>query len=133
MFAAAAAAKSLQWCPTLSDPMDCSPPGSSIHGIFQARVLEWGAIAFSKYLCLSSAKSLKQSKSAILLTYIHIFSRGPNNIDNRENTNCSRDFKEIKMIKKYSENFNDNIFDELDSMDKFIERHKLLIVQLTQE
>ena len=41
------AAKSLQSCPTLSDPMDCSPPGSSIHGIFQARVLEWGAIAFS--------------------------------------------------------------------------------------
>ena len=35
-----------QSCPTLSDPMDCSPPGSSIHGIFQARVLEWGAIAF---------------------------------------------------------------------------------------
>ena len=34
-------------CPTLSNPMDCSPPGSSIHGIFQARVLEWGAIAFS--------------------------------------------------------------------------------------
>ena len=34
-------------CLTLSDPMDCSPPGSSIHGIFQARVLEWGAIAFS--------------------------------------------------------------------------------------
>ena len=33
--------------PTLSDPMDCSPPGSSVHGIFQARVLEWGAIAFS--------------------------------------------------------------------------------------
>ena len=33
-------------CPTLSDPMDFSPPGSSIHGIFQARVLEWGAIAF---------------------------------------------------------------------------------------
>ena len=36
-----------QSCPTLSNPMDCSPPGSSIHGIFQARVLEWGAIAFS--------------------------------------------------------------------------------------
>ena len=36
-----------QLCPTLRDPMDCSPPGSSIHGIFQARVLEWGAIAFS--------------------------------------------------------------------------------------
>ena len=36
-----------QSCPTLSDPMECSPPGSSVHGIFQARVLEWGAIAFS--------------------------------------------------------------------------------------
>ena len=36
-----------QLCPTPSDPMDCSPPGSSVHGIFQARVLEWGAIAFS--------------------------------------------------------------------------------------
>ena len=35
-----------QSCPTLSDPMDCSLPGSYIHGIFQARVLEWGAIAF---------------------------------------------------------------------------------------
>ena len=36
-----------QSCPTLCDPMDCSPPGSSVHGIFPARVLEWGAIAFS--------------------------------------------------------------------------------------
>ena len=36
-----------QSCLTLSDPMDCSLPGSSTHGIFQARVLEWGAIAFS--------------------------------------------------------------------------------------
>ena len=36
-----------QSCPTLSDPMDCSLPGSSVHGIFQARVLEWGAIVFS--------------------------------------------------------------------------------------
>ena len=39
-----------QWCPTLSNPMDCSLPGSSVHGIFQARVLEWGAIAFSRNL-----------------------------------------------------------------------------------
>ena len=37
----------VQSCPTLRDPMDCSPPGPSVHGIFQARVLEWGAIAFS--------------------------------------------------------------------------------------
>ena len=36
-----------QWCPTLRDPMDCSLPGSSVHGIFQARALKWGAIASS--------------------------------------------------------------------------------------
>ena len=40
-----------QLCPTLRDPMDCSPPGSSVHGILQARVLEWGAIAFSDKKC----------------------------------------------------------------------------------
>ena len=39
-----------QLCPALSNPMDCSPPGFSVHGIFQARVLEWGAIAFSDSL-----------------------------------------------------------------------------------
>ena len=39
-----------QSCPTLSDPVDCSLPGSSVHGIFQARVLEWGTIAFSAQL-----------------------------------------------------------------------------------
>ena len=42
-----------QSCPTLSDPMDCSLPGSSVHGICQARVLEWGAIAFSEGNCYS--------------------------------------------------------------------------------
>ena len=46
--AAAAAAKSLQSCPTLCNPIDDSPPGSSVHVILQARVLEWGAIAFSQ-------------------------------------------------------------------------------------
>ena len=45
-----------QSCLPLSDPMDCSPPGSSIHGIFQAGVLEWGAIAFS--VKLSRTKEL---------------------------------------------------------------------------
>ena len=44
---AAAAAKSLQSCPTLCDPMDCSPPGSAIPGILQARTLEWVAMSFS--------------------------------------------------------------------------------------
>ena len=45
---AAAAAKSLQSCPTLCDPIDGSPPGSSVHGIFQARILEWVAVSFSR-------------------------------------------------------------------------------------
>ena len=45
--AAAAAAKSLQSCPTLCDPIDSSPPGSSVHGTLQARILEWVAISFS--------------------------------------------------------------------------------------
>ena len=45
--AAVAAAKSLQSCPTLCDPIDGSPPGSPVPGILQARTLEWGAIAFS--------------------------------------------------------------------------------------
>ena len=44
-----------QSCPTLSNPMDCSPPGSSIHGIFQVRVLEWGATAFSNVQRLEEA------------------------------------------------------------------------------
>ena len=45
-----------QSCLTLSDPMDCSPPGSSVHGIFQARVLEWGAIAFSRAQSMGSQR-----------------------------------------------------------------------------
>ena len=52
---AAAAAKSLQSCPTLCDPIDTSPPGSSIPGILQARILEWVAISLSS----AAAKSLQ--------------------------------------------------------------------------
>ena len=49
-----------QSCLTLSNPMDCSLPGSSVHGIFQARVLEWGAIAFSQIIKpAAAAKSLQ--------------------------------------------------------------------------
>ena len=47
-----------QLCPTLSDPLDRSPPGSSVHGIFQARVTEWGAIAFSDYRGNENSKIL---------------------------------------------------------------------------
>ena len=49
----------VQSCPTLSDTMDCSLPGSSVHGIFQARVLEWGAIAFSDTYSAVRAKWLQ--------------------------------------------------------------------------
>ena len=57
MIAAAAAAKSLQLCPTLCDPIDNSPSGSSVPGILQARILEWVAISFSN-ACMH-AKSLQ--------------------------------------------------------------------------
>ena len=61
-----------QSCPTLNDPMDRSLPGSSIHGIFQARVLEWGAIAFSGNVKLSSPKLLLRSKKQPLGQSFHI-------------------------------------------------------------
>ena len=48
MLSACVHAKSLLYCPTLCDPMDCSPPGSSVHGIFQARILEWVAMLSSR-------------------------------------------------------------------------------------
>ena len=60
-----------QSCPTPSDPMDCSLPGSSIHGIFQARVLEWGAIAFS------GTKLLEASGTKLLDAFIYFLSFNP--------------------------------------------------------
>ena len=53
-----------QSCPTLSDPMDCSLPGSSIHGISQATVLEWGAIAFSTYHLYLVRKEIRSPSRA---------------------------------------------------------------------
>ena len=57
-----------QLCPTLSDPMNCSLTVSSVHGIFQARVLEWGAIAFSE-----SHLSQKQYTQLLLTCFMSIF------------------------------------------------------------
>ena len=57
-----------QSCPTLSDPMECSLPGSSIRGIFQARVLEWGAIAFSYNLSVPPPP-----KTAVLVVILWSF------------------------------------------------------------
>ena len=59
-----------QSCPTLSDPMDCSLPGSSVHGIFQARVLEWGAIAFSvSFLGFFKYSLIKKNRVLSLLEH----------------------------------------------------------------
>ena len=58
-----------QLCPTLSDPMDCSPPSSSVHGIFQARVLEWGAIAFS---VPSLSKVIKTWRQSVILHLVRL-------------------------------------------------------------
>ena len=79
-----------QSCPTLSNPMDCSLPGSSIHGIFQARVLEWGAIAFSqemdrtlnynppdKHLQVKSQFGFFQPNFILVLFYIPWFQQTP--------------------------------------------------------
>ena len=58
-----------QSCPTLSDPMNCSLPSSSVHGIFQARVLEWGAIAFSAYIFILFAYFLIGLDSFLPLSF----------------------------------------------------------------
>ena len=67
-----------QSCPTLSNPMDCSLPGSPVHGIFQAAVLEWGAIAFSVFICIShfiyTQLTLGQHRFELYrFTYTHFF------------------------------------------------------------
>ena len=73
--------KVAQSCPTLSDPMDCSPPGSSVHGIFQARVLEWVASAFSNSLCYNllirtcGIKILKFYSVHLLFLFLLLHSR----------------------------------------------------------
>ena len=65
-----------QSCPTVSDPMDCSPPGSSAHGIFQARGLEWGALP-------SPSKSLKTGFSQLLCNLYSL------HLSPRENSNST--------------------------------------------
>ena len=56
-----------QSCPTLSDPMDCSLPGSSVHGIFQATVLEWGAIALYFQMNIDSFEIVSWESYAVIL------------------------------------------------------------------
>ena len=58
-------AQSLQSCPALCDPMDCSSPGSSVHGILQAKILEWVAISFCKTNEYIMAKKKRKEEEAI--------------------------------------------------------------------
>ena len=64
-----------QSCPTLSNPMDWSLPGSSVHGIFQARVLEWGAIAFCS---TGASRVIKLSQRNIGETDVYVVSERKN-------------------------------------------------------
>ena len=73
-----------QSCPTLSDPMDCSLPGSSVHGIFHARVLEWGALAFSAIQCYRYLNNCCYEVSPYIIHLNHLYS---NLLDFRKNSN----------------------------------------------
>ena len=89
--AVAAAAKSHESCPTLSDPMDCSLPGSSIHGIFQARVLEWvvydidNLISDSSTFSKSSWYSSKSSVHILLKPSLKDFEHNLSSMRNEHN------------------------------------------------
>ena len=70
---AAAAAKSLQSCPTLCNPIDSSPPGSSVSGILQARILEWVALSFSNGVYSQIWAKVPQSLILNDTAYIQVF------------------------------------------------------------
>ena len=74
-----------QSCPTLSDPMDCSLPGSSVHRIFQARVLEWGAIA--EYIMQNAGLNEAQAR-------IKIVRRNINNLKDADDTSLMAESEE---------------------------------------
>ena len=86
---AAAAAKLLQSCLTLSDPVDGSPPGSPVPGIFQARVLEWFAISFSILNCRQILYQLSHKGSPRILEWVgYPFSTRPSQPRNRTGVSC---------------------------------------------
>ena len=88
-----------QSCPTLSDPMDCSPPGSSAHGIFQARVLEWGAIAFSCLFNLYAEYIMRNAGLEEAQAEIKIAGRNINNLRYADdNTLMAESEEELKSL-----------------------------------
>ena len=80
-------------CPTLSNPKDCSLPGYSVHGIFQARVLEWGAIAFSDVLHLAHAIFIWVSDNLFFLSESHVSC--PQKVGNNYFIDVSEDWPRI--------------------------------------
>ena len=100
-----------QSCLTLSNCMDCSPPGSAIHGIFQARVLEWGAIAFSK--ALTRPKSIQDVMICRTFTFTISFNshnyleeRGSlSHLKNEDrNRHGNTDFRHTELTWKFTSN-----------------------------
>ena len=124
--AAAAVAKSLQSCPTLCDPIDGSPPGSAVPGIFQARTLEWVAISFSKAWkwkvkgkLLSRVRLLATPWTAAYQAPLSMgFSRQeywsgvplPNSLDSREDQNKHLIKTTHKILHKYKISSNNKVF-----------------------
>ena len=100
-----------QACLTIHYPMDCSPPGSAIHGIFQARVLEWGAIAFSK--ALTRPKSIQDVMICRTFTFTISFNshnyleeRGSlSHLKNEDrNRHGNTDFRHTELTWKFTSN-----------------------------
>ena len=75
-----------QSCPTLSDLMDCSLPGSSVHGIFQARVLEWGATAFSAMEYYSALK--RNTSESVLMRQMNLEPIIQSEVSQKEKDKC---------------------------------------------
>ena len=82
-----------QSCLTLCNPMDCSPPGSSVHGIFQARVLEWAAIAFFKFNYMPRKRQLRKKECFQLEASEYVFLLSPNS------ESCSQAVQPVKPVR----------------------------------
>ena len=92
-----------QSCLTLSDPMDCSPPGSSVHEIFQARVLEWGAIAFSILFlyCVPNSRSSSLMVKVASVFYTVVIPMLNPVIDSLRNKDVKKSVKKLFNIKLF--------------------------------
>ena len=82
--------KFAQWCLTLLYPMNCSPPGSSIHGIFQARVLEWGAIALSSFRAYYSPNHCTGQQNKVFKTLLIMLEAGQHFLQQERDTSEKR-------------------------------------------